>query len=617
MIVLLASATAVLAGLIGTVLVVRVAVARAGRRYESELAVARHEAEHDGLTGALVRAAFARELGTRIAVADHAHPLALLAIDVDGFGQINKLRGHASGDLLLIQLVRTVARVVRHEDVVGRLGGDEFAVLVRGEDPRGVAQRILDALREPDAGAERLDVSIGIASAPADGATGAALLRAADVAMRGAKRAGKGRIVAYAGETLADRDEQEARRALAAAIERGGIAMAVQPIVDLRSGEIHAYEALARFTLPGDLSTGEAFALAERVGMREQLDLACFERALALLGQRPRGTRLAINVAGALLSQQQALGLLAALPDEQARDVVLEVTEDALVRDYAALRQAVGPLLDRGMRLAVDDMGAGYAGLRHAIDLHPAYLKLDRALVHGIDRDPKRAALVDALLRYAEHAGSHIVAEGVETDGELAVLRRLGVPFAQGYLLARPAAPWPSLAIEVAPDDDAGAAAGAPAAALAGEREVAAVAPGATAEQAHARFTAEPLLEGLVVLDDDRRVLGLVTRRRLLTRLGHRFGFALYGQRPLLSVADRQCLALSEATPWRELAARAMARPPDTRHDPILLLDPAGRFSRHLTIRALLERAAGGERVPVAAPIAPPPPARVASQPRS
>ncbi|HST41373.1 MAG TPA: diguanylate cyclase, partial [Conexibacter sp.] len=324
MIVLLASATAVLAGIAGTALVVRLAVARVHRRYASELAVARHEAEHDGLTGALVRAAFARELSARLAAADHARPLALLAIDVDGFGQINKLRGHAAGDLLLVQLVRTVAQVIRHEDVVGRLGGDEFAVLVRGEDPHGIAQRILAALREPAAGAERLEVSIGIASAPADGATGAELLRAADVAMRGAKRAGKGRAVAYAGETLADRDELEARRALAGAIERGGIAMAVQPIVDLRSGAIHAYEALARFTLPGDLSTGEAFALAERVGMREQLDLACFERALTLLGERPRGTRLAINVAGALLSQQHALGLLAALPDEHARDVVLE-----------------------------------------------------------------------------------------------------------------------------------------------------------------------------------------------------------------------------------------------------------------------------------------------------
>ncbi len=593
MIALLALATVALAGLIGAVAATRLAGRRVARRYESALAVARHEAEHDGLTGTLTRAAFARELAARIARADAARPLALLAIDVDGFGQINKQRGHAVGDRLLVHLARTTARVVRHEDAIGRLGGDEFAVLVRGEEPQRVAERILDALREPTCpAASGVQVSIGIARAPADGADDTALLRAADVAMRAAKRAGKGassptpvrRSPTATRPTRAPRSRRRSRE--------GGIAMAVQPVIDLRSGAIHAYEALARFTLPGGLSTGEAFALAERVGMREQLDLACLERALGLLPQRPRGTRLSINVAGALLSQPRALGLLATLPDELARDVVLEITEDALVRDYAALRQAVRPLLQRGMRIAVDDMGAGYAGLRHAIDLPPAYLKLDRALVHGVDRDPKRAALVDALLRYAEHAGSHLVAEGVETDGELAALRRLGVPFAQGYLLARPAPPWPPLAIALQPAADAGAATGAPGAALAPEREVATVCTRLTAEEAHARFAAEPQLDALVVLDDDRRVLGLVTRHRLLARLGHRFGFALYGQRPLLSVADRQCLALSEATPWRELAARAMARGQTTRHDPILLLAPDGRYARHLTIRALLTSAA-------------------------
>jgi diguanylate cyclase (GGDEF)-like protein len=594
-IVLLALAVATLAGVLAAALAVRLSARRVERRYESALAVARHEAEHDGLTGALTRAAFARELVTRIALADELRPLTLLAIDIDGFGHVNKVRGHAVGDKLLVHLVRTTARVVRHEDVIGRLGGDEFAVLVSGENPQLVAERILVALREATTGVDRVDVSIGIARAPHDGTSDAALLRAADVAMRGAKRAGKGRIVAYAGETLADRDEAQARRALADTITRGGISMAVQPVVDLRGGTIHAYEALARFSLPGGLSTGEAFALAERVGMREELDLACLERALALLRQRPAGTRLSINVAGALLSQPRALQQLAALPDEHARDIVLEITEDALVRDYEALRRAVRPLLDRGMRIAVDDMGAGYAGLRHAIDLHPAYLKLDRALVHGVDRDPKRAALVDALLRYAEHAGSHIVAEGVETEGELAALRRLGVPFAQGYLLARPQVPWPPLAIALAPALDAGAAAGTPSAALSNEREVRAIAPAATAEQAHMRFAADAALEALVVLDERDRVLGLVTRHRLLSRLGHRFGFALYGQRAILSVADRQCLALSEATPWRELAARAMARPADTRHDPILLLNADGRFARHLTIRALLEAAAGAD----------------------
>jgi len=571
-------------------LAVRWGVRRAMRRYERALALARHEAMHDGLTGALARAAFARELERRLACATPQRPLALLAIDVDGFGEVNKQLGHAAGDELLVQLVRTAASVVREQDAIGRLGGDEFALLVRGDDARAVADRILLALRGPGGPRHGIDVSIGIASAPADGTTVAALLRAADVAMRRAKRTGKGRVVAYTGESLADRDDERARRALAETIAQRRIAMATQPIVDLRSGAIHAYEALARFGIPGDLTTGELFALAERVGMREELDLACLGCGLALLPRRPPGTRLTVNVSSQLLADPRALELLAGQPDLQG--LVLEITEEALVRDYAALQLALAPLVERGVRVAVDDMGAGYSGLRHAIDLHPAYLKLDRALVRGIDRDPKRAALVDALLRYAQHAGSHIVAEGVETEGELETLVRLGVPLAQGFLLARPGPPWPPLARTPVPAQRDGRAAPAP------SDDVAAIDPDTTAEEAHARFAADARLETLVVLDGERRVLALLTRHRLLSRLGHRFGFALYGQRSVMRVADRHCLALPATTPWSELASRAMARPSESRHDAILLLDTDGRLLRHLTIRDLLDAAEpqAGER---------------------
>lgn len=411
--------------------------------------------------------------------------------------------------------------------------------------------------------------------------------------MRRAKRTGKGRVTVYAGESLADREEGRARGAIAELIARDEIAMVTQPIVDLRSGAIVAYEALARFALLGDLSTAELFALAERVGMRDELDLACLRRGLALLDARPDGTRLTVNVAAPLLADPRATELLDQHDDLQG--LVLEITEESLVRDYDALGKAVRPLLDRGVRLAVDDMGAGYSGLRHVIDLQPAFLKLDRTLINGIDRDPKRAALVDALLHYARQAGSHIVAEGVETAQELETLRELDVPLAQGYLLARPAPPWPPLAIELAPH--------APVAGLDGVvpvgtyGEVAIVAPELTAEQAQARFAADRLLEGLVVLDASRAVLGLLTRHRLLAKLGHRFGFPLYGQRSILTVADRQCLLLAETTPWPELASRAMARTSESRHDPIVLLDAHGRFARHLTIRTLLQAAGSGAAV--------------------
>ena len=577
-------AAAVVVSLAAAVGAAHVGWVRGERRCAQALTAARHEATHDGLTGALTRVAFARELEQRLAAASGQRPIALLAIDVDEFGQVNKLHGHAAGDALLVHLVAMTAGATREGDAIGRLGGDEFAVLVDGGDPAAVGERILSALRLRRGG-RGIDVSIGIATAPTDGTTVAALLRAADVAMRSAKRMGKGRVVAYRGESLADRDDARVRRALGDVIAHERITLVTQPIVDLRSGTIHAYEALARFGIPSDLSTGELFELAGRVGMREELDLACLAQGLALLPRRPVGTQLTVNVSSSLLADPRAVALLGAQDDLQG--LVLEITEEALVRDYPALQSSVRPLLDRGVRIAVDDMGAGYSGLRHAIDLHPSYLKLDRALVHGIDRDPKRAALLDALLRYAQHAGSHIVAEGVETEAELATLTHLGVPLAQGYLLARPAPPWPSLARTPDPSPDVDG----PSAALPSSHDVATTGPHLTAEQAHARFTADPTLETLIVLDDDRRVLGLLTRRRLLARLGQRFGFALYGQRSMLHVADRQFLSLAAATPWPELAARAMARPADTRHDPILLHDVDGRLLRHLTIRDLLDAA--------------------------
>ncbi len=280
-------------------------------RYRDALAAARSEARHDGLTGVLTRSAFGRELAARIERADERHPVALLAIDVDGFGQLNKQRGHDVGDELLIHLAGTLRRCTRAEDLIGRLGGDEFAVVLAGGDAVDVGTRILGALGARGVNHRGIAASIGIAHAPADGLTGAALLRAADVAMRRAKRTGKGRVVVYAGESLADREEKRARVAIAELIERDEITMLTQPIVDLRSGAIVAYEALARFSLPGDLSTGELFALAERVDMRDELDLACLRRGLALLASRPLGTRLSVNVAAPLLADPRVTALLA------------------------------------------------------------------------------------------------------------------------------------------------------------------------------------------------------------------------------------------------------------------------------------------------------------------
>jgi EAL domain-containing protein (putative c-di-GMP-specific phosphodiesterase class I) len=283
--------------------------------------------------------------------------------------------------------------------------------------------------------------SIGIAHAHTHGSDAEGLLRAADVALRVAKRSGKKQIATYAGESFGEHGPKGARGALARLIDGDGIAMVVQPIVDRVSGEVHAYEALARFNTRGSGSPLHWFALADEFGMREELELACLEAALRLLDDLPGGVRLSVNLSGPVLMGTRAQALFEKQPDVSS--LIVEVTEEALVQRDESLVSALAPLLARGAHFAVDDMGAGYSGLRQITALHPTYLKLDRSLVRGIDADPDRAALLSALAGYAEHVGAHLVAEGVETAAELAAVGAIGVPLIQGFYFGRPAPPWP------------------------------------------------------------------------------------------------------------------------------------------------------------------------------
>jgi EAL domain-containing protein (putative c-di-GMP-specific phosphodiesterase class I) len=150
---------------------------------------------------------------------------------------------------------------------------------------------------------------------------------------------------------------------------------------------------------------------------------------------------LSVNLSAAVLIDRSTLRMLDRLRD--LSDLIIEVTEEALVHNDEQLNTALAPLRERGAQMAVDDMGAGYSGLGQIMAVHPSYLKLDRSLISGIDTDPDRGALVTALLGYAQQTGGHLVAEGVETAAELETLRVLGVELVQGYLLGRPGPPWP------------------------------------------------------------------------------------------------------------------------------------------------------------------------------
>ncbi len=280
------------------------------------------------------------------------------------------------------------------------------------------------------------------------------LLLAGDIAARVAERGER----AAGGEPDAPSSHDSGRAGAHGASERSalgrvlageGLSMVVQPIVDIRTETVHAYEALARFAEPlKDGSPLHWFALAEELGERSALERACLGKALDLFARRPPGTRLSVNVSVPVLLDPLTTRMLDETRDGRAAGLdglIIEITEETLVRADMELQLAIAPLLARGAHLAVDDMGAGYSGLRQITSVRPDYLKLDRSLISGIDGDSERTALVGALAGYSSQVGSMLVAEGVETEAELAVVRGLGVPLVQGYLFSRPAGPWPDI----------------------------------------------------------------------------------------------------------------------------------------------------------------------------
>ena len=241
--------------------------------------------------------------------------------------------------------------------------------------------------------------------------------------------------------SAADRD------ALAAALDGRGVTIAVQPIVDVRTRTLHAYEALARFERKlGAGSPLAWFELAGREGERVALERVCLGLALELFAERPTGVGLTVNVSAPLLVCADLAALFGEGPAEGAHlaGLIVEITEETLVDGDHEVAVALEWLRARGARVAVDDVGAGYSGLRQITALRPDYIKLDRSLVAAIDEDGDRAALVGALAGYANQVGTLIVAEGVETVAELEVVQALNVQLVQGFYFGRPGEPWPA-----------------------------------------------------------------------------------------------------------------------------------------------------------------------------
>ena len=234
---------------------------------------------------------------------------------------------------------------------------------------------------------------------------------------------------------IASRTEVEAlRHAIRTTISDKAFSPVFQPIVDVMRDEVVGYEALTRFR--DGIAPNLRFAQAARVGLGVELELATLKAAIDAASALPAGAFLNVNASPELVLAGSGLAALVASAN---RDLVLEVTEHTAIGDYSAFRAAV-ELLGPRVSVAVDDAGAGYASLQHILELRPAIVKLDRALITGIDTDPARRALVTGMHHFVRTTGSRLIAEGVETAGELAALRELDIHLAQGYLLGMPAA---------------------------------------------------------------------------------------------------------------------------------------------------------------------------------
>jgi EAL domain-containing protein (putative c-di-GMP-specific phosphodiesterase class I) len=220
-----------------------------------------------------------------------------------------------------------------------------------------------------------------------------------------------------------------------AVLDSGWIRMVFQPVVRLEDGVLVAYEALARFDDPDFPTPAHAFAAAARAGIGVELEVLAVERALDRLVDIPDGLWLGVNLSAEALVVPAVQELL--LRSAHCR-LGVEITEHTEVQDYAPLAAATERLRAAGIQIGVDDAGAGYASFRHILKLRPTVIKLDLEIVRDVDTDPVRQALTRSLVSFAAEADAVLVAEGIETESELKMLRRLGVGFGQGYLLARP-----------------------------------------------------------------------------------------------------------------------------------------------------------------------------------
>ena len=422
------------------------------RRLRQQADANAYLAQHDALTGMPNRAQFTACAERGIAAATVERPTAIAVIDLDRFKEINDTLGHANGDRLLVALAERLAGCVRDEDTLARLGGDEFGVVLSAihgpSEAVEVLTRIRSALTEPlviDGLPLTVEASVGFALAPQDGEDIGSLLTAADVAMYVAKRQHHG-VVHYRPE----HDQYDATTLtliaeLGTAIRENQLVLHFQPKADVRSGRVIAVEALVRWQHPtrGLLYPGAFLPAAEQTELVEPLTAWVLDTALRTLPSLDPDNELgvAINISARSLAKatfaDEVLAAVAA-SDVVPERVILEVTETALLSDPPRAAATLTALSHAGVRISIDDFGAGQTSLGYLAQLPVSELKIDKAFVLAMAGDVRNAAIVRSVIELGHSLGFTVTAEGVETPDVLANLVAADCDLIQGFLLGRP-----------------------------------------------------------------------------------------------------------------------------------------------------------------------------------
>lgn len=386
--------------------------------------------------------------------ARESHTFAVLFMDLDGFKAINDVYGHHMGDRLLIEVSQRILNSKRNEDTVARLGGDEFVLLIDPslpEDAAALAQRLVDAIGSRfniDGNNLHVSASIGIALYPHDGKTAHELMINADAAMYHAKESGRDGYCFFESTMNANAHQQmQLQQDLRQALERDEFLLHYQPKMLAPNGPMIGVEALLRWQSPdhGMVQPDIFLPLAERTGLIVPIGNWVINEACRQIRQwQDEGHKdwsMAVNISTVQLGHASLVDVVQSALERHsvaARHLVLEVTESTAMRDAEASLEVLNRLSALGVSISIDDFGTGYSSLLYLKRLPANELKIDRGFVTELVQDNDDAAIVSAIIALGQTLGMKIVAEGVETTEQQALLTRLGCNTLQGFHLGRP-----------------------------------------------------------------------------------------------------------------------------------------------------------------------------------